>query len=113
MAKSKFLDQHFSSLAIIGIVAIVAIVTLIQGPSGIEGAQVYKEYVDDYVEGCFDDDSANDYYTAGIVTVGRTQYKDNCRNDKLYQYECATSTTVNLLRAYDCPNGCRTGACIR
>ncbi len=102
-------DKYLPYLVIVGVVAI-ALLFLWGGR--IEGAPTYKTTVDTYQDSCTDDDSKNDYYTAGTVKQGRIEYADHCKGSTLYQYHCASSQTVRLTRPYECPLGCLYGACL-
>lgn len=113
MKKEKH-DQYLPYLFLVGIVAIVAIVALVFFANGIEGAQIYKNTVDELQYPCVDSDPQNDYYTAGTVTFGRIEYLDFCTEEKvLHEYQCSTSNTPEQTREYACANGCVNGVCLK
>jgi len=95
----------------IGAVAIVAIVSLFLLKGSLVGAPIYS-YVDEVQYPCLDDDVANNYYVAGTLQYGKVLYEDYCMGDKLFQHQCTTSNTIDLLGPYTCPRGCDLGACL-
>lgn len=106
-------NQFMPYFVIIGVVAIVALVSLVLFSSGgIVGAPVYQEKLDEFQGGCTDDDPANDRSIPGSVKKGVSEYIDHCRENKLFQYECGTSSNPRFTRPYECPNGCSNGVCL-
>ncbi|MBI5803148.1 hypothetical protein HY448_00480 [Candidatus Pacearchaeota archaeon] len=85
---------------------------------------------------CIDTDNGLDYYTQGNVTYGKYDYKDHCGSPgvvnagtsqeytivegDLLEYACygsdndkrCTDTACRFIK-YNCPNGCRDGACLK
>ena len=113
--KKEESNQQIPYMVVIGIVAVVAIVSLVlYGKGGIEGAvPIGERIVGGSQEYCTDLEPNNDYYVAGAVKFGATEYIDHCRaNDRLYQYYCDPGNRPQLTRGYECPNGCRDGACL-
>lgn len=98
-------------LVVLGVVLVVGLVVV--GKGGIQGAPVYKTQLDEYQTLCTDSDPTNDWYTAGSVKYGKTQYFDFCQNGMISQHYCATDNQVRQTSSFACPKGCINGACVR
>ncbi len=91
--------------------------------SGKVNGEVISDESDDYFSiikpiTCTDSDGGKNYYEKGTVTVDGTSYTDYCVNNyTLKEYFCTEITTSGLGGAaeeiYQCPYGCRNGACLR
>lgn len=105
--------NHVPYLFVAGVVAVVVIVTLALNSAGsLEGAALFREKVPGPGQvHCTDDDSDNDFYTAGEVRYGPYIYLDHCEDGELHQYYCKKDKVLHT-RYYPCPNGCEDGACI-
>ena len=114
MNKAEKRDNQTTYLFVGGVVAIVAIVALVLNSSGgLQGAASYGQMDSStYNDICVDDDAANDFYTAGTVSLGPYNYEDYCQDDMLTQYYCKSSDNVDATRAFECPNGCWKGKCL-
>ncbi len=88
--------------------------------TGLYSKSVNCEYgcMDGYcIEGivtCYDTDVL-DYYNKGTCIEGNITYEDRCFNETvLYEYDCITDHLCGIYPryGYECPNGCKNGACI-
>ncbi len=71
---------------------------------------------------CTDTDGGKDYFVAGRVntvnkirdTIDSGAYFDVCSNNVLKEMYCASATNSRALSEnYNCPNGCKDGACVK
>jgi hypothetical protein len=66
---------------------------------------------------CKDSDGGKDYYEKGeIYLSGMGSRVDKCDGSTLLEYycdECLKGLPCNYAKNYECPNGCRDGACIK
>jgi len=117
MRRRERRDDH-NYLFMMGAVAVVAVVALVLNSmnAGLEGAALtYREQIPnkDFQNFCTDEEKNNDYYVAGTVTFKNQKFHDYCyTGDLLYQFQCDSSNTVGTLGPYECPNGCKNGACL-
>lgn len=110
MVKKGF---NHSYIVVFVIVAVIAIVALSLKGGNLQGAPVFMSEKM-RVRNCVDTDSHNDRYIKGYAQIGIARYTDYCRGDKLYQYECKSSSKADLTaRPAPCEKGCRNGACLR
>lgn len=101
-------------LLAVSIVAMIAVVVLtLASNRGVEGALLYGTKTMDYQDYCTDDDPEDDFYVVGTVKMGPKAYIDHCDGNDLHQPYCSTGKMVKQRRHYECPNGCKDGACLR
>ena len=99
-------------VVMVSIVALVAVVVLVMNNSvGLEGANVYREQVEELQPSCLDNDPSNEYDVKGTVHMGTYKNYDYCRGDRLVQAYCSSSINVAWVE-YECPNGCLNGFCL-
>ena len=107
-------NSHLVYFTLLGVVAVVAIMVVSMAEQNLGSAVVYdRVMIDDLQYDCMDTDTSNDFFVRGTVKHENYQYNDFCSDDKLFQIQCASSQSVELIHGYDCPNGCRDGACVR
>ena len=77
-----------------------------------------REIGDILEDGCVETDNGKDYNTYGKNTITKNhrvdgQFADMCLDStRLYEIYCDISEEEFSTETYDCPNGCRDGACI-
>ena len=115
MGKNNLNDQ-VPYLVIVAVVAVVAIVTLVlNGDASLDGADVFEITApeNERTSSCVDSDPLNDFFVKGNTQFGLIKNFDHCEGNNLFQYYCGTSADVRITGAYNCPNGCGNGACLR
>ena len=64
-------------------------------------------------ETCLDSDNGKNYQQSGIITLSGNQWWDYCDGHRLTEYYCdGNSTDYPAYETYNCPYGCRDGACL-
>lgn len=104
--KETQLTLYLLILALAAIVAIVAV-----SNTNLNGADIARSL--EYQGYCSDDDPQDDFYIVGTAQMGNRLYTDSCLDkDTLVQHYCSSGRNVKTRRLYECPNGCKDGACL-
>ncbi len=105
------MEKKYLLVALVVVLA-AALFTFTPNDGNFLGATVGEFSVDEYQDGCVDNDPDNLYGVAGEAINGRIRYVDHCQGNDLHQYACTTSNTIRKTHAYRCPGSCVAGACV-